>query len=178
MSRIGKKPVAVPKGVDAKVEGKTLLIKGPKGSMTFNIAPEIKVDVVENEILVSNLGTTKESRAIHGLNRCMIANIITGVTQGYLIKLKITGVGYRADLQGKKLTVSAGYSHQVDVIAPDGIKIEVENPQTVTVSGIDKVMVGQIAAKIRKIKPAEPYNGKGIQYIDEKVRRKAGKSGK
>lgn len=178
MSRIGRRPVEIPASVEAKIEDSTVSIKGPKGSLSFELSNDITAKVEDHKIIFENTSNSQAARAFFGLARSVVSNMVQGVTNGYEIKLKIVGVGYKADLKGNELTVSVGYSHDVTVVAPEGITFKLDNPQTISVSGIDKAVVGQLAAQIRKIKPAEPYNGKGIQYIDERVRRKAGKSGK
>ncbi len=178
MSRIGKKPLTIPANVEAKIDDSMLSIKGPKGVLDFKLGFDISAEIDGNQLTFVNNKITRQSKAFHGLARSVVDNMIVGVTNGYEIKLKIVGVGYKAELQGSELTVIVGYSHDVKVVAPEGIAFKLDNPQTIAVSGIDKAVVGRIAAHIREIKPAEPYNGKGIQYIDERVRRKAGKSGK
>ncbi|OQY29065.1 MAG: 50S ribosomal protein L6 [Candidatus Cloacimonetes bacterium 4572_55] len=179
MSRIGKKAITLPANVETRIdETNRVFVKGPKGEMSVQLASEIEAVMENQEIKLKSSGSTRQSRAIHGLNRSLLANMIIGVTQGYERKLQINGIGYKADLKNKKLAVTAGLSHIVEVDQPDGITFQLNNPQLITISGIDKELVGRIAAKIRSIRPAEPYNGKGIQYIDEKIKRKAGKSGK
>ncbi|MBE3574799.1 MAG: 50S ribosomal protein L6 [Firmicutes bacterium] len=177
MSRIGKKPVPVPASVNVVVDGNTVTVKGPKGTLTQTFHPDMRVEVQGNEIHVLRPSDEKEHRALHGLTRSLIANMVQGVTQGYQKGLEIVGVGYRAAKQGNKLVLSVGYSHPVEIDPPQGIQIEVPAPTKITVSGIDKQLVGQTAARIRAIREPEPYLGKGIRYEGELVRRKAGKAG-
>jgi len=178
VSRIGKKPVEIPKGVQVKLDQNRLSVKGVKGELNLDIHSNLKASVVDNKITLENASSTRESKAIFGLMRSIVANMVAGVTQGYERKLKIEGVGYKAELKDRKLFLSVGFFRPVEIPVPNEITLKVETPQIVSVSGIDKQLVGNLAATIRKTKPAEPYNGKGIFYIDEKVRRKAGKSGK
>ncbi|MBZ9577761.1 50S ribosomal protein L6 [Patescibacteria group bacterium] len=174
MSRIGKKPIPIPEGVEVKIEGQNVIVKGPKGELQKEVRPEIKVEIKENEILVSPEKETKKTNAFWGLTRTLISNIIKGVTEGYEKKLEIQGVGYRANLEGEDLVLQVGFSHPVKIDKVEGIKFEVEK-NIITISGIDKELVGQIAAKIRKVRKPEPYKGKGIRYLGEEVRRKPGK---
>ena len=174
MSRIGKKPIEIPKGVEVKIEDNVVIVKGPKGELQKKIRPEIKVEIKENEILVSPEKETKKTNAFWGLTRTLISNIIKGVTEGYEKKLEIQGVGYKANLEGEDLVLQVGFSHSVKIDKVGGIKFEVEK-NIIAISGIDKELVGQVAAKIRKVRPPEPYKGKGIRYVGEEVRRKAGK---
>ncbi len=174
MSRVGKKPIPIPAGVEIKVEGGEIWVKGPKGEIKKALRPEIKVEVKEKEILVSMAKETKQTQAFWGLTRALIANLIEGVTSGFEKQLEIQGVGYRAALEGEELVLQVGFSHPVKMSLPEGIKVLVEK-NIITVSGIDKELVGQTAANIRKIKKPEPYKGKGIRYLGEEVRRKVGK---
>ncbi len=174
MSRIGKKPIEIPKGVEAKVEGNTVFVKGPKGELQKEVPSEIKVEIKDNEIFVNPKEETKRTRAFWGLFRTLIFNMIKGVTDGYEKKLEIHGVGYRANLEGEDLVLLVGFSHSVKINKVEGIEFSVEK-SIITVSGINKELVGQIAAKIRKVRPPEPYKGKGIRYLGEEVRKKAGK---
>ncbi len=174
MSRIGKKPIEIPKDVEVKIEDDTVIVKGPKGELQKKIRPEIRVDIKENEILVSPERETKKTNAFWGLTRTLVSNIIKGVTEGYEKKLEIQGVGYKANLEGEDLVLRVGFSHPVKIDKVEGIEFSVEK-SIITVSGINKELVGQIAARIRKIRPPEPYKGKGIRYVGEEVRRKAGK---
>ncbi len=178
MSRIGKKPIPIPEKVDVKLKGLSLIIKGPKGELQRTLPDGVTVSHVENSIIVQPKNDKRKSRELHGLCRSLVANMVVGVTDGYTRKLEIVGVGSRAQVKGKKLVVSAGYSHPVEVVPPEGISFSVENNTNVTVSGIDKELVGNEAAKIRSIRPPEPYKGKGIKYEGEHIVRKAGKSGK
>jgi large subunit ribosomal protein L6 len=177
MSRIGKKPVAIPDNVTVTVDGSTVKVKGPKGELTRQFRPEMKIAQEDGRLLVGRPSDSKEHRALHGLTRALLANMILGVTQGYRKTLEIVGVGYRAEKKGEKLVLSVGYSHTVEYPQPKGITISTSSPTVVVVEGIDKQMVGQVAAEIRAVRPPEPYKGKGIRYQGEQVRRKAGKTG-
>ena len=174
MSRVGKKPIEIPEKVEVKIEGQKLTASGPKGELSLEIRPEIKVKKKEGKILISPQKQTKRTGAFWGLFRSLIFNVIKGVTEGYEKKLEIQGIGYRAALEGEDLVLQVGFSHPVKIKCPEGIKFLVER-NIITISGTDKGLVGQAAAKIRKIKPPEPYKGKGIRYVGEVVRRKAGK---
>ena len=178
MSRIGKLPIAIPAGVDVKIDGSTVTVKGPQGTLTRTVHSNIAVAVENNEIVVTRPNDEKLNKSLHGLTRTLIANMVEGVAHGYKKELEIQGVGYRASKQGKDLVMNLGYSHQVIVPEIDGIKLEVPQPNTVVVSGIDKQAVGQYAAEIREKRPPEPYKGKGIRYVDEHIIRKEGKAGK
>jgi len=178
MSRIGKCPIPLPEKVDVTLEGLSVLVKGPKGTLKRTLPEGVSISKVENTIVVSPNSDKRKCRELHGLCRSLVANMVEGVSKGYARKLEIVGVGSRAQVKGKKLVVSAGYSHQVEVIPPEGITFAVENNTNVTVSGADKELVGNEAAKIRAIRPPEPYKGKGIKYAGERILRKAGKSGK
>ena len=179
MSRIGRAPITVPAGVEVTVaENNHITVKGPKGTLERDLVPQIKVEVNEGVINVTRPNDEKANRALHGLTRTLVDNMVTGVTTGYTKTLEINGVGYRASKEGKKLVLNIGYSHQVDVEEVDGIVIDVPNANTVVVSGIDKQKVGQFAADVRAKRPPEPYKGKGIKYSNEVVRRKEGKTGK
>ncbi len=178
MSRIGKSPVLIPDKVSVDIDGLHVTVKGPKGELKRLMPDGINFDKKENEILISPSTNKRYSRQRHGLCRTLIFNMVQGVSEGFTKKLEIVGVGSRAQVKGKNLVVSAGYSHPVEMIPPDGITYKVENNTNVTVSGIDKEVVGNEAAKIRSIRPPEPYKGKGIKYHDERIIRKAGKSGK
>ncbi len=178
MSRIGKKPIPVPEKVAVTLEGLLVKVKGPKGELQRTLPDGVSVSQVENSIVVSPVSDKRKSRERHGLSRTLIANMVEGVSKGYSRRLEIIGVGSRAQVKGKTLVVSAGYSHPVEVIPPEGITFSVQNNTNVTVSGIDKELVGNEAAKIRSIRPPEPYKGKGIKYEGERIIRKAGKSGK
>ncbi len=174
MSRIGKKPIEIPQGVEIKIDGQKVLVKGLKGELSFEVRPEIKVETKEGKVLVSPQIETKSTKAFWGLTRALLQNMIKGVTEGYEKKLEMEGVGYKANLEGQNLVLNVGFSHSVKIEAPEGIKFAVEK-NMITVSGIDKGLVGQTAAKIRKVRPPEPYKGKGIRYVGEQIRRKEGK---
>ena len=175
MSRIGKKPVAIPSGVSAVIADGVLTVKGPKGTLTLNMRDEISYVVDDATILVKPANDTKQARAFWGMQRTLVENLITGVTQGYTKVLEITGVGYRANSQGKNLKLQLGYSHDVDFPVPEGIEIKTPDNTTVEISGIDKQQVGQVAAEIRRWRKPEPYKGKGIKYRGEYIFRKEGK---
>ena len=179
MSRIGKYPVPVPAGVDVTIDGSVVTVKGPKGTLSHTVAEPITVARDEDgALVVSRPDDERESRSLHGLTRTLIANLVTGVTEGYERKLEIVGTGYRAVAKGSSIELALGFSHPVVVEAPEGITLTVETPTKLTISGIDKQQVGEIAANIRKIRKPEPYKGKGVRYAGEQVRRKAGKAGK
>jgi large subunit ribosomal protein L6 len=175
VSRIGRKPIAVPDGVTVDVKPGVVSVKGPKGELSQVVSAEMKVSQDNGTLTVERPTDRGEHRALHGLTRSLIANMVEGVTNGYEKRLEIQGVGYRARLQGKALELSVGYSHTVTVAAPDGIEFEVPAPTQVVVRGIDKQLVGEIAARIRRTRPPEPYKGKGVRYAGEHVRRKVGK---
>ena len=178
MSRIGKNPVPLPDKVTVSLDGLTVKVKGPKGELERTLPEGVSVSQEENTIVVSPSTTKRFSRERHGLCRTLVANMVEGVSKGFSKKLEIIGVGYRAQVKGKKLVVSAGYSHPVEMDAPDGVTYAVENNTLVTVSGAEKELVGNEAAKVRGIRPPEPYKGKGIKYEGERILRKAGKTGK
>lgn len=178
MSRVGKMPVEVPSGVDLKIEGNTVSVKGPKGELSREFHERVTLTVEDGVVTVSRANDERESRALHGLSRALLANMVTGVSDGYRRELEIVGVGYRAALKGSDLELQLGFSHPVTVQAPEGVVFEVPEPTKVAVIGIDKELVGQVAANIRKIRPPEPYKGKGVRYAGEHVRRKAGKAGR
>ena len=178
MSRIGKKPVTIPDKVSVTLDGLSLTVKGPKGELSRTLPEGVNLSQEGNTIVVTPTSEKRKSRERHGLCRTLIANMLQGVSSGYSRKLEIVGVGSRAQVRGKNLVVSAGYSHTVEVVPPAGITFVVENNTNVTVSGFDKELVGNEAAKIRAIRPPEPYKGKGIKYEGERILRKAGKSGK
>lgn len=175
MSRIGKKPVEIPKGVSVTIQDRNIVVKGPKGELTWDYPPDISVGMADNQIVVTRPSDNRNHRALHGLTRVMIANMIAGVSQGFSRNLEIEGVGFSAELKGKSIEINVGLSHSVLVTPPDGVSFEIPKALNITVKGIDKQKVGQIAAKIRAIKPSEPYKGKGIRYQGEHIRRKAGK---
>lgn len=179
MSRIGKQPVLVPSGVDVTIDGQNVSVKGPKGTLELAVAEPIKVARGdEGAILVSRPDDDRHNRSLHGLSRTLVANLITGVTEGYTTKMEIFGVGYRVQLKGNTLEFSLGYSHPVSIEAPEGITFAVESPTKFSISGIDKQKVGQIAANIRRLRRPDPYKGKGVRYQGEQIRRKVGKTGK
>lgn len=177
MSRIGRKPISLPTGVEINIENNIITVKGPKGTLSQSIPEDIAIDQEENELLVKRPSDAKRHRALHGLTRALVANMVTGVTSGFEKKLEMVGVGYRAQMQGSKLVISIGFSHPVEVEAPEGIEFEVPAVTKITVKGIDKQLVGNTAAHIRAIRKPEPYKGKGLRYENEVVRRKAGKTG-
>ena len=177
MSRIGKKPVPIPGGVTVAVDGNTVSVKGPKGELSRTFRPEMRIRVDDGQVVVERSADTKTQRALHGLTRALIANMVEGVAAGYRKTLEIVGVGYRAEKKGKVLVLNVGFSHPVEYPEPAGLTISTPTPTTVVVEGIDKEKVGQVAAEIRSVRPPEPYKGKGIRYQDEQVRRKAGKAG-
>ena len=177
MSRIGRKPVEIPAGVEVKTDGHTVTVKGPKGTLTETFNSRMTVKVEGSEILVTRPTDDKDDRALHGLTRTLVHNMVIGVTEGYKKELEVNGVGYRAQKQGKNLVMNLGFSHQVIVPEVDGITIDVPNPNLIVISGPDKQQVGQFAAEVREKRPPEPYKGKGIRYADEFVRRKEGKTG-
>lgn len=177
MSRIGRKPVPVPAGVTVTIEGNTVGVKGPRGELKRTFRPEVGIRLQDGQLVVERAADTKAHRALHGLTRALLANMVTGVTQGYRKSLEIVGVGYRAEKKGKVLVLNVGFSHPVEFPEPEGITITTPNPTTVVVEGIDKEKVGQVAAELRSVRPPEPYKGKGIRYVGEVVRRKAGKTG-
>lgn len=177
MSRIGKKPVPVPEQVTVKIDGTTITVSGPKGTLTQVFHPDMTIEMQDGQIVVSRPSDKKQHRALHGLTRSLIANMIEGVTKGYQKELVLEGVGYRAAKQGNKLVLSVGYSHPVEILPPDGIEVEVPNNTQIVVKGIDKQLVGQFAAQVRAVREPEPYKGKGIRYKDEHIRRKVGKTG-
>ena len=178
MSRIGRLPVAVPAGVEVALDGRRITVSGPKGELSRELHPEMAVAREDGSIVVSRPSEQKHHRELHGLTRTLVANMVEGVTTGYRKGLEITGVGYRAALSGRKLVLSLGYSHPVEIDPPSGITFEVENPTRLTVVGIDKELVGEVAARVRATRKPEPYKGKGVRYAGERVRRKAGKAGK
>ena len=179
MSRIGKRPIPIPAGVDVTIEGQNVSVKGPKGTLDLIVAEPITVARNEDgEIVVNRPDDERQSRSLHGLSRTLVSNLVTGVTQGYTTNLEIFGVGYRVQLKGSNLEFALGYSHPVVVEAPDGITFAVQSPTKFTVTGIDKQKVGQISANIRRLRRPDPYKGKGVRYEGEQIRRKVGKTGK
>ena len=178
MSRIGRKPIVIPAGVDVKIDGSTVTVKGPKGTLSRTVHQNMNVAVEDGVIHVTRPDDNKLNRSLHGLTRTLVANMVEGVEKGFSKELEINGVGYRAAKQGKDLVLNIGYSHQVIVPETDGIAIEVPSPNKVVISRPDKQKVGQFAAQVREKRPPEPYKGKGIKYVDEHIRRKEGKAGK
>jgi large subunit ribosomal protein L6 len=178
MSRVGMNPVSLPSGVEVKVDGSNVVVKGSKGELTRSFNERIGFEVDNGTVTVTRPDDTRESRALHGLSRALLNNMVLGVSEGFKKELEIQGVGYRAALKGSELELQVGFSHSVFVEAPEGIDFEVPEPTKVIISGIDKEMVGQVAANVRGVRPPEPYKGKGIRYVGEYVRRKAGKAGK
>ncbi len=176
MSRVGKKPIPLPQGVEFVRTGATVTVKGPKGELTRSIHPQIETRVEDGHILVERPSDNKLYRSLHGLYRTLIANMVDGVTRGFEKKLEIRGVGYRAEAKGNHLTLHLGYSHPIVFVVPDEIQVKCDSPTSITVSGTDKELVGQVAAKIRSFRKPEPYKGKGIRYEGEYVREKAGKT--
>ena len=176
MSRVGKKPIPIPKGIEVKLDGDTIRVKGPKGELERKVHPKVQVEIDSSNIVVSIADQTTEVRAFHGLFRVLIANMVTGVTNGFEKSLEIIGVGYRAELKGRTAIFHLGYSHPIDFELPDGIEAKIDKTK-VTLSSIDKELLGKTAAKIRGFRKPEPYKGKGIKYTDEIIRRKAGKAG-
>jgi large subunit ribosomal protein L6 len=178
MSRIGKLPVALPSGVDVQIVGQDVTVKGPKGTLSRTVSDPITIEQAEGQLLVRRPDDSRQAKALHGLTRTLLANMVTGVTEGYTKNLEIVGTGYRVAAKGTDLEFALGFSHPVPVSAPDGISFTVENPTRFSVSGIDKQKVGQVAANIRKLRKPDPYKGKGVRYQGEVIRKKAGKTGK
>jgi len=177
MSRVGKKPIELPKGVDLNINAGVCSVKGPKGELKYDLHPNMSVETDDGKIVVKRPSDARQDRALHGLTRALISNMVTGVSEGFVKQLNIVGVGYKVDLKGKNLVLSLGFSHTVDFPAPEGIEFEVDSKaNTIKVKGIDKQKVGQTSAEIRKLRPPEPYKGKGVMYSDERIRRKAGKA--
>ncbi|MEM8711912.1 MAG: 50S ribosomal protein L6 [Planctomycetota bacterium] len=178
MSRIGKAPIAIPAGVQVDLKGRDVHVKGPKGNLSITLRPEVEFEVEGSEAKVSlnGSGAPRAARAYHGMTRALVANMVEGVTKGYEKKLEIVGVGWNAKAQGDKVILNIGFCHDVPMKMPEGVKVECPNPTQIVLSGVDKQSVGQIAAEIRKVRPPEPYKGKGIRYQGEYVKRKAGKS--
>jgi large subunit ribosomal protein L6 len=179
MSRIGRRPIPVPAGVEVAIDGRTVRVKGPKGELSHTVADPIEVEKdPDGNLSVTRPDELRRSKELHGLSRTLVANMVTGVTDGYRKTLEINGTGYRVTAKGSDLEFALGFSHPVTVAAPDGIMFTVDRPTVFHVSGIDKQLVGEVAANIRKLRPPEPYKGKGVKYADEVIRRKAGKAGK
>ena len=177
MSRIGKLPIALPKGVSVKVVDDVISVEGPKGKLVQNYRPEVEIEVSGDQVVVTRKDDSKGSRGFHGLYRQLISNMVVGVSSGYTRKLIISGVGYRAEVKGNLLALNLGYSTQIEFMIPSDVQIACENPTTVVVTGIDKQRVGQVSSEIRSLRTPEPYKGKGVKYEDEVIRRKVGKSG-
>jgi large subunit ribosomal protein L6 len=178
MSRIGRMPITVPSGVEVTIAGQNVAVKGPKGSLALNVAEPIQVSHAEGVITVARPNEERITRSLHGLSRTLVANMVEGVTKGYTLSIEIVGVGYRVAEKGKNLEFQLGYSHNIDFPAPEGITFKVESPTKFFISGIDKQLVGEVAAKIKKLRKADPYKGKGLRLAGEIVRRKQGKTGK
>jgi large subunit ribosomal protein L6 len=176
VSRIGKKPVVIPKGVNIHIADRELKVKGPKGELVATVHPDIAVEVAADQVVLKRHSDEKKYRALHGLWRALVQNMVIGVTTGYSRKLELVGVGYRAEMKGKKLQLLLGFSHPILFGAPEGVNLETPTQTNITISGIDKTLVGQVAAKIRSFRPPEPYKGKGVKYEGEHIRRKAGKA--
>ncbi|WP_276835663.1 50S ribosomal protein L6 [Megasphaera stantonii] len=177
MSRVGRMPIDIPAGVNVNLDGHVITVKGPKGELTRTLHPDMKITVADNIITVERPSDEKEHRALHGLTRALVANMVTGVTTGFKKELEIVGVGYRAQMKGKKLALTLGFSHPLELDAPEGVTVECPTATTIVVSGANNETVGEFAAKIRGYRLPEPYKGKGIRYAGEHVRRKAGKAG-
>ena len=177
MSRVGNQPIELPQGVDVTIDGDVVRVKGPKGQLEQRVRPEITIEVGDGQVVLSRSSEAKQHRAYHGLTRALVANMVEGVTTGYRKALEIVGVGYRADKRGNTLVLNVGYSHEVQYPEPEGITLSTPTQTQITVEGIDKQKVGQVAAELRAVRPPEPYKGKGIRYEGEQIRRKAGKTG-
>jgi len=180
MSRVGKKPIPMPAKVAVEIDGQAVTVKGPKGELSLTMLPNVSASVEDGNLVISRASESRTDRAVHGLTRALVSNMVTGVSTGFTRTLIVEGVGYSGEVRGKDLVMKLGFSHEVVVTPPEHISFEVEgrNPTTVRVKGIDKQVVGQVAADIRKLRPPEPYLGKGVRYSDEVIRRKAGKTGK
>ena len=179
MSRIGQMPVVVPSGVDVKIKGSHVQVKGPKGELQHTFPADMAISLDKGEVIVKRPSDEPSHRALHGMTRALINNMVVGVSDGFAKVLEVNGVGYRAELEGKNLVLNVGFSHPVEIEPPEGIEFEVdERTRQITVKGYDKQVVGHVAANVRKVRPPEPYKGKGIKYLDERIRRKAGKAGK
>jgi len=178
MSRVGKMPIPLPQGVEVRIDGTHVTVKGPKGELSRDLDPEMRIEQTDGQVIVTRPTEQVRHRAMHGLTRSLVANMVTGVSDGFTKTLELQGVGYRAQMQGTDLVLAIGYSHPVNVPPPAGIEFEVEGTSKIIVKGINREHVGQVAADVRKIRPPEPYKGKGIRYSGEYVRRKAGKAGK
>ncbi|MCD7797012.1 MAG: 50S ribosomal protein L6 [Clostridiales bacterium] len=178
MSRIGLKPITIPAGVDVQINDNAVTVKGPNGTLSMDAHPNMAVSVEGSEIIVKRPDDSNQNKSLHGLTRSLIANMLTGVTEGFKKNLEVNGVGYRVQMQGDNLVMNLGFSHQVTMTVPEGIKIECPSANAIVISGVDKQKVGQFAAQVREKRPPEPYKGKGIKYAEEHIRRKEGKAGK
>jgi len=178
LSRVGRKPVPIPAGVEVTVEGQLVRVKGPRGTLEREFHPDMRISLKDRSLIVERPSDEPFHRALHGLTRVLLANMVTGVTQGFEKSLQLEGVGYRAGKSGNKLVLTVGYSHPVEIEPPPGIDFDVPAPNRIVVRGADKELVGQVAARVRAVRPPEPYKGKGIMYVGERIRRKAGKAGK
>ena len=178
MSKIGKKPIAIPEGVEVEIDGQTIIVKGSKGELSRKLEQGVKAEIVDNEIIIKKVSTSRTARKLWGLNRTLVKNMIDGVTEGFKKELELVGIGYRVEKKGEDLVFSLGFSHPIEFKAPEGITFEVADKTKITVSGIDKQLVGQTSARIRSLRPPEPYKGKGIKYADEVIKKKPGKAGK
>jgi len=179
VSRIGRMPIPIPQGVQVDIKGSHVTVKGPKGELSRSFNPDMTIALQDGQIVVTRPTDNRQHRALHGLTRALLANMVTGVTEGYRKDMEINGVGYRAEMQGDNLVLYVGFSHPVEIVPPSGITLGIENRgKTVVVEGIDKELVGEMAARLRRVRPPEPYKGKGIRYVGEYVRQKAGKAGK
>ncbi len=176
MSRVGKNPISLPDGVEVEIKDSVVSVKGPKGSLSKEVHSEISVEIKDGQVVVSRPNDSKTFRSLHGLYRSLIANMVEGVHNSFEKKLEIVGVGYKGEVSNKRLTLQLGYSHPIVFVPPEGIEITAESPTKLVISGINKEIVGQVAAKIRSFRPPEPYKGKGVKYEDEQIRRKAGKT--
>lgn len=176
MSRVGKNPIEIPGGVEVNIKKTNVTVKGPHGELSQNVHPDIKLNIEDNRLYVERPNDSKQFRSLHGLYRSLLNNMVEGVFKKFEKKLEIVGVGYRAELKNNHLVMQLGFSHPIVLVPPDGIELIVESPTAITIKGIDKAVVGQVAAKIRSFRPPEPYKGKGIKYKDEYIRRKAGKT--
>lgn len=178
MSRVGKAPIAIPTGVEVKINGRAVEVKGPKGRLTREVHPDITVQMSDGTVVVQRPTDLQHHRALHGLTRALLANMVKGVTEGFKVELELQGVGYRVAKQGNALALQVGYSHPVEVLPPDGIQFEVPQANRIVVNGIDKELVGQVAARIRAIREPDPYKGKGIRYAGERIKLRPGKAGR
>ncbi len=178
MSRVGRMPIAIPEGVAVTIEGNVVAVKGPKGELSRSLHPEMSISLKDSKLIVARPSDSKSHRALHGLTRSLLANMIEGVSKGFQKNLELVGVGYRAQKSGDKLVLQVGYSHPVELTPPPGISVVVDGTSRISVLGIDKELVGEVAARIRRVKPPDPYKGKGIRYVGERVRLKPGKAGK